>query len=148
MLVRAGERLDLFKRNVIHFIFSESMERRAERIYEFGGTLTLKIVDPHDLILMKCATEREKDRDDIRSIIESSKIEWDLIIDEMRNQLRLGARKIDVFGFLDTLDHLKRQMKVKIPGDLHKRCWSLLKTAESSKKTNSQPKSKLKKKNK
>src|SRR3989344_8231120 len=71
-MVRLGdERFDLFVLEVIDFIFSESMKQRAEQIHQFGDNLILKIANPHDIILMKCATDRIKDKDDTRKIINS-----------------------------------------------------------------------------
>src|SRR3989344_3460830 len=68
------ERFDLFVIEVIDFIFSPTMRKRAEQIHQFGDKLILKIADPHDIILMKCATDRLKDKDDARKIINLTKI--------------------------------------------------------------------------
>ena len=70
------ERFDLFINDVIDFVFSDNMQKRAEQIHQFGDTLVLRIANPHDMILMKCATDRQKDADDARRIIERTKIDW------------------------------------------------------------------------
>ena len=81
------ERFDLFVVEVVDFIFSENMKQRTEQTHQFGETLILKIANPHDIILMKCATDRLKDKDDARRIINSTKINWDTIIGEAKNQM-------------------------------------------------------------
>ncbi len=108
------ERFDLFVVQVIDFIFSDNMQKRAEQIHQFGGNLILKIANPHDIILMKCATDRLKDKDDARNIINATKINWDIMIEEAKKQIELGKERaaFDLGGFLEDL---KNQMKVDIP---------------------------------
>ena len=57
---------------------------------------------------MKCATDRIKDKDDARKIINSTKIEWDIIIEEAKNQTTLGKERavFDLTGFLEDLRKL------------------------------------------
>ena len=74
-----AERFNLFNYHVISFFFSENMQRRAENTYEFGDKLVLKIADIHDLIIMKCATDRQRDAEDVKTIIEMNKINWRII---------------------------------------------------------------------
>lgn len=113
------ERFDLFVEDVIDFVFSENMKKRAETIHQFNKNLILKIADPHDIILMKCATERIKDKDDVRKIINSTniKINWKLIIEEAKNQIRLGKERA-VFDLWCFLSGLKKELKVDIPKDV------------------------------
>ena len=74
MLKLDDERFDLFVVEVIDFIFSEAMKQRAEQTHQFGEKLILKIANPHDIILMKCATDRLKDKDDARTMINAKKL--------------------------------------------------------------------------
>src|SRR3989344_3643053 len=127
MLVRGKEReerFDLFVKEVIHFIFSEEMMKRATATYEFDVNLILKIADPHDLILMKCATDRLKDKDDVRDIINKTKIDWEIIINEALNQIKLGKERAiwDLTAFVDDIIKLK----VNIPSDVQQRLFKLL----------------------
>lgn len=116
MLKLNDVRFDLFVDDVIDFIFSEDMKKRAETIHQFNKNLILKIADPHDIILMKCATERIKDKDDARKIINSTniKINWDLIIKEAKNQILLGKERA-VFDLCCFLTDLKKDLKVNVP---------------------------------
>ncbi len=114
MLSLNDERFDLFVVNVIDFIFSEGMMERASQIRQFGDNLILKIADPHDIILMKCATDRLKDKDDARRIINSITISWDTIITETKKQIALG-KEMAAFELGEFLEYLKTKMKVDIP---------------------------------
>ena len=111
------ERFDLFVVNVIDFIFSENMQKRAESIHQFGENLILKIADPHDIILMKCATDRLKDKDDARKIIGLGKIRWRVLVEEAKKQIELGKERaaFDLGGFLE---ELKDKMNIKIPQEV------------------------------
>ena len=111
------ERFDLFVIEVIDFIFSENMRQRAEQIHQFGDNLILKIANPHDIILMKCATDRIKDKDDARRIINSIKINWDIIIDEAKKQIELGKDRA-AFDLGCFLEDLKTKMNLNIPQEV------------------------------
>lgn len=117
MFTLGKERFDLFVGDVIDFVFSKQMQERAAATHQFEKTLMLKIADPHDIILMKCATDRLKDKDDARKIIESRPITWNILIEEAKNQVILG-RETAVFDLGDFLEHLKNQMQVTIPTDV------------------------------
>ena len=120
------ERFDLFVVNVIDFIFSENMQKRAESIHQFGENLILKIADPHDIILMKCATDRLKDKDDARKIIGLGKIKWELLIEEAKKQIELGKERaaFDLGGFLE---ELKDKMNVEIPQEVLDELYEIVK---------------------
>lgn len=120
-----NERFDLFVVDVIDFIFSKEMQNRANATHQFGDTLYLKIADPHDIILMKCATDRLKDKDDARKIIESRPITWKILIDEAQNQVALGRERA-LFDLGDFLEHLKREMKVAVPQEVLDTLFSLV----------------------
>ncbi|MEK6961208.1 MAG: DUF6036 family nucleotidyltransferase [Nanoarchaeota archaeon] len=126
MLTRGDERLDLFVRDVIDFTFSKNMQQRAADTHQFGDKLTLKIANIHDLILMKCATSRLKDKDDVRSIILSRNIDWNIIIKEAQNQVILG-RPEAIFNLGEFLEALQQDLKEKIPDTVINQLWELVK---------------------
>src|SRR3989339_2177532 len=111
------ERFDLFVVEVIDFIFSENMQKRAEQIHQFENNLILKIANPHDIILMKCATDRLKDKDDAMKIINSVKIDWKILIQEAKKQIELGKERA-AFDLGYFLEDLKRNFKVNIPQEV------------------------------
>jgi hypothetical protein len=136
MLKINDERFDLFVNEVIDFIFSDKMKERAKQMHQFGDNLILKIANPHDIILMKCATERIKDKDDARSIIENTDIDWDIIIGEAKNQIRLGKERaaFDLGGFLEDL---AKELKEKIPKKVLDELYEIVKEqAEKKQKEN------------
>jgi len=90
-MVKLGEsRLDLFLPKVMNTIFSEEMVKRAANSHAFSDKLTIKIADPGDILIMKCATERIKDRDDVKRMSEITSLNWDAIVSEAKNQIALG----------------------------------------------------------
>lgn len=117
MLKLNDERFDLFVVNVIDFVFSENMQKRAGSMHQFGENLMLKIADPHDIILMKCATDRLKDKDDARKIIALGKIKWELLVEEAKKQIGLGKDKA-AFELGYFLEELKNKMDVEIPQEI------------------------------
>lgn len=117
ILTLNNERFDLFVVNVIDFVFSENMQKRAESIHQFGENFILKIADPHDIILMKCATDRLKDKDDARKIINLGKIKWELLVEEAKKQIELGKDKA-AFELGCFLEELKNKMNVEIPQEI------------------------------
>ena len=121
MLTRGDERLDLFVRDVIDFTFSKNMQQRAADTHQFGDKLTLKIANIQDLILMKCATSRLKDKDDVRSIILSRNIDWNIIIKEAQNQVILG-RPEAIFNLGEFLEALQQDLKEKSQTQLSINC--------------------------
>lgn len=126
MLKLDNERFDLFVGDVIDFVFSEDMKKRAVDMHQFEDKLLLKIADPHDLILMKCATDRQKDADDARRIIERTKIDWNVIILEAQNQVKLGKEKA-VFDIGCFLEKLKNELKVNVPQEVLDRLFKIVK---------------------
>src|SRR3989344_2922020 len=127
------ERFDLFVIEVVDFIFSENMQKRAEQIHQFETNLILKIANPHDIILMKCATDRVKDKDDARKIINSTKINWDIVIDEAKKQIELGKdRAVFDLGFF--LEELKTKMNIDIPQEVLDKLFELVERQAKEKK--------------
>ncbi|MBU2638957.1 MAG: hypothetical protein KJ955_08345 [Nanoarchaeota archaeon] len=124
-MVKAGEaRIDLFLNDVILFSFSESMRQRAKKAYQFGDNLLLKAADLHDIILLKCATDREKDMIDAVSIIKNTKIDWNIIIKEAENQMKLG-KDIALLELGDFFDRINSKESI-VPKDVTDRIYSLV----------------------
>lgn len=126
MFKLGDERFDLFVAEVIDFIFSEGMHKRAEQIHQFENTLILKIANPHDIILMKCATDRLKDKDDARKIINSVKIDWNIIINEAKKQIELGKERA-AFDLGCFLEYLKTKMNANIPQEVLDKLFEIVK---------------------
>ena len=124
MLKFGDSRLDLFVNEVIDFLFSKQMQERAEKIRQFEKNLILKVADVHDIIVMKCAAGRAKDIDDARAIIEKNVINFDILVQEAKNQLSLGKERaiLEVGTFLEKL----QKLKLDIPNGILDKLWDLL----------------------
>ena len=116
MVGKEGERVDLFFKEIITFKMSNSIVKRVTETHEFNNLL-VKVVSPEDIILLKCATEREKDRFDALSLIEKFNINWQIIIDEAVNQTKLESYLFPVYLY-DFLEELKEDFKADIPRDV------------------------------
>lgn len=132
MLKFGDARLDLFVNEVIDFSFSKTMQSRAKVIRQFDKNLILKIADVHDIILMKCATDRIKDIDDVRAIIENKKIDFDILINEAEIQLSFGKERaiLELGTFLEKL----QKIGIKIPKEILDKLWDLLEKQIKSKR--------------
>lgn len=119
-------RLDLFVRDVIDFVFSKTMEGRARQIHQFGKNLILKIADVHDIIIMKCATRRLKDKDDIIKIFENYEIDWDIFVKEIQEQVRLGKVSA-ILNLGNLLEDLRKKQGIDVPNGILEELWGLLK---------------------
>ncbi|MFA5019822.1 MAG: DUF6036 family nucleotidyltransferase [Candidatus Pacearchaeota archaeon] len=126
MLTLGDERFDLFVDEVVDFVFSENIRKRAKQLHQFGDNFLLKIADFHDIFVMKCATNRPKDMIDANSIITNTKINWDLIINEAKVQKEL-KRETAILDLGYFLEELEVKFKVKIPKAILDNLWKLLK---------------------
>lgn len=132
-------RFDLFVVQVVDFGFSTTMQQRATQIREFGETLILKVAHPYDLIIMKCATDRIKDKDDGRKIIESWEVQWKVLLEEIQIQIALGKERA-AFELGCFLEDLKYRMKVKeIPKEVLDELFEKVKKQVEEKQKRSKP---------
>jgi len=125
MLTLGDERFDLFMGDVVYFRFSENMQKRASMLNEFGENFLLKIANPLDIFLMKCATDRLKDLDDAKNILTKAKIDWDILIEEANYQFKIG-KKAAIFELGYFLEKLEKKFKLNIPKKVQDELWSLL----------------------
>jgi hypothetical protein len=133
MFSLGDERFDLFVNEVIDFIFSEEMQKRVKQTHQFEGNLILKVANPNDIILMKCATDRLKDLDDANNIIRNFTVDWDLIYKEAQNQKGLGKeRAIFELGYF--FEKLEKKFKMQVPKKIKKELWNALEEEAESKK--------------
>ncbi len=128
-----AERFDLFNYEVISFFFSKHMQDRSASTYEYNSKLILKIADVHDLIMMKCATDRQKDAEDVQNIVGTQKIDWKIVIEEAKHQVELGKNGA-IFELGEFLEKLKNQLKVNIPQEVLNEIFEIVsKTAQDKK---------------
>ncbi len=114
MFTLGDGRFDLFVDNIVDFVFSDNMKKRAKQIRQFSDNLIIKVADVHDLVLMKCATDRLKDKDDVMSILKNTDINFDIIIKEAKDQVKLG-RELASFELGYFLKEIRKVDKKLIP---------------------------------
>ena len=112
MFTRGDERFDIFLKNVFQTTFREEMKKRffARHDYTMGkNTLTVFVLSKEDLIFLKSITRREKDFDDIITIVQrESNVNWNLIIEEALWQSKHG----DGWAILDLEETMQRLKKI------------------------------------
>lgn len=134
MFTLGVERFDLFVDNIVDFVFSDNMKRRAKQIRQFSDNLIIKVADVHDLILMKCATDRLKDKDDVMSILKNTNINFDIIIKEVKDQVKLG-RELASFELGYFLKEIRKVDKKLVPMTVLDKLFNFVKEqAEEQKK--------------
>ena len=134
IMIKVGDaRLDLFLEEVINFQFSDEMVKRAKQIHQFGKNLIIKIADVNDIILMKCATNRLKDEEDIIEIFKNNEVDWNILIQEAENQVILGKETaiLELGNFFEKM-HNKR--KIIPPKWFLDKLWIMLKKQVNKKK--------------
>lgn len=116
MMEGKDTRFDLFLNEVICFKISETIMSRVKEVHEFANFI-VRLASPEDIILLKCATERQKDRQDAVSLMDKFNIDWSIILQESITQTNIGGDVFPVFLF-DFLYELKEDFKVDIPKDI------------------------------
>ncbi|MBU0930351.1 MAG: hypothetical protein KJ623_04755 [Nanoarchaeota archaeon] len=136
MMINLGNsRFDLFLMDVIDFTFSPSMQERAEQVHHFGKNLIIRIADKHDIILMKCATNRARDEEDIINIVKISDINWNILIEEAKKQVKLG-RETAFLEMGELIEKLISKYKLNISKKIGDKFYTLLKEQAEKKKKN------------
>ena len=116
---------DLFLNKIISSVFSDGMKKRATQTHEFGGNLVIKVSDPNDILIMKSATSREKDSEDIAAIVNLSHIDWSIVVEEAKEQVRLG-NETAILGLGEKLEKLAKRKLIAVPKDILDKLWKLL----------------------
>ncbi len=118
-------RFDMFMNKIITSNFSDAMKERAKQTHEFGN-LIVKVADSNDLLIMKSVTSREKDIDDIVTISNKSRINWEVILEEAKEQVRLG-NETAILGLGKKLEKLINQKLISVPKPITDALWKLFK---------------------
>jgi hypothetical protein len=123
MLTLNNCRFDLFMNKIITSTFSDSMKERAEHTHEFGN-LIIKVATPSDILIMKSVTARDKDNDDIIAIINKTKLDWNVVIEEAKEQVKLGNEKA-ILGLGEKLEKLVSSKAINVPQEVSDKLWDL-----------------------
>ena len=94
---------------------------------------------------MKSATSRIKDLDDIITIVKKDKINWEIIIEEAKEQINLGNNNF-VLSLGEKLEKLNNQKEIAISTPIPKtvldQLWKLLKKQVKNKNKDKKPREK------
>lgn len=89
----SGGRFDLFVGKIFQTLLSPKMKEELYAVHEFRGKhlLTVKVLGIEFIVLLKAVTERDKDFEDILTIVKKTKnFNWQYLIDEVLWQYRHG----------------------------------------------------------
>ncbi len=85
-----GRRVDLFESRVCSKLrFSDNMAARSVMRFS-AGNVNLNTCAPEDILIFKTITERPGDAVDCESILKGTRVHWDLVLEEIRDQIREG----------------------------------------------------------
>ena len=88
-------RFDLFVKKIFHTVISPKMKEDIFAVHEFRGRhkLAVNVLRKEHLVLLKGVTERDKDFEDILTIIRKDKdFDWQYFIDEVIWQFNHGDK--------------------------------------------------------
>jgi hypothetical protein len=109
MFKRENSRFDLFVKKIFRTQLSPKMKEDLYAVHEFKGKHNLKInvLTKEYIVLLKAITERDKDFEDILTIISKEKnFDWQYVVDEAVWQHKHG----DSWILID-LDKVMRELK-------------------------------------
>lgn len=89
MYSRGDERFDIFLKSIFSIKLTENMKNKIFARHDFidKNTLYVNVLSKEDIIFLKSATEREKDFEDILTIINMERtIDWDYIMQNAISQ--------------------------------------------------------------
>lgn len=115
MFSRGEERFDIFLKQVFQTRLSEKMKERVYGVLDYAATdntIRVFILGKHDIILMKSITQRERDFEDILTIVNVDEIDWGIIVDEAIWQAEHGDKWI-ILDLEETLKQLKKHTFIK-----------------------------------
>ena len=110
MYKREESRFDLFVKQIFKTILSPKMKEDLFAVHEFKGkaTLTVKVLRKEFIVLLKAITERDKDFEDILTLLQKDKyFDWDYLLDEVIWQSQHG----DSWVLLDMEETMKELQK-------------------------------------
>lgn len=119
-------RIDLFLFKIISSHFSAGMQKRATQIHEFASNLIIKVADPNDILIMKSVTSRDKDLEDIISIVNTSRVNWDIIVKEAEEQVKIG-NETAILDLGEKIERLANRKAITVPKSVTDAIWKLFK---------------------
>jgi len=118
---REDFRIDLFEKEVCKkFSLSKEMIKRAEKAIELNQ-VTVFLCSNEDILLFKTMTERPGDIDDCISIATKQNLNWNIILDELKRQIKQSKQDVWITWVGERLDLLaERGIDIPIMNKLDK----------------------------
>ena len=109
-----GRRVDLFESRVCSKLrFSDNMATRSVRRFS-AGHVNLSTCAPEDILIFKTITERPGDAVDCESILKGTRVRWDLVLEEIRDQIDEG-KEVWITWIADGMYALAQRSGYEIP---------------------------------
>lgn len=121
-IFQKGEfRIDLFEKEICgKVVFSENMAKRAERALELSK-INIFLCSNEDILLFKTMTEREGDLTDCISIATTQDPDWNIILEELKNQIKQTKQDVWITWVGERLDILvERGLNIPIMKEIDK----------------------------
>ena len=114
MLTRGDERFDIFLGNIIGIKIPSAMTKEYYAKLDFvkKNTLTIKAMKKEDIFLMKSATNRERDFDDMLTIERKDELNWEYIID-IALEIRKSGNSWMVHDLEEKMQELKKHVRIE-----------------------------------
>jgi len=88
---RTGVRFDLYAGRVGAALLSPGMKGRS-RLVASPGWVDLRVLSVEDVVLLKLAAGREKDRDDLTLALRLRRVDWEIVASELDWQVANSSR--------------------------------------------------------
>ncbi len=114
MLTRGDERFDIFLGSIIGSKISSSMTEKHFAKLDFvkKNTLTIKVMKKEDIFVLKAATSREKDFDDMLTIVKKDNLDWNYMI-SIALEIRKNGNSWMVHDLEEKMQELKKHVRIE-----------------------------------
>ena len=115
MFKRDDSRFDLFVKQIFKTLLSDKIKQDLFAVHEFKGkaTLIVKVVRTEFIVLLKAVTDRDKDFEDILTIVQRDKhFDWQYLVDEVIWQYRHGDSWV-LLDMEETIKELKKYVFIE-----------------------------------
>lgn len=121
IFIQEDFRIDLFHKLACKgFQLTDTMKKRALKIVELKH-LMVSLCSNEDVFLFKTFTEREADITDCLSLAQKKKIDWNIILEEVKRQIKKSGNKVWITWVGERLDILEeRDLEIPIMKEINK----------------------------
>lgn len=114
IFTRGDERFDIFLGNIIGISIPTKMTKEYYARLDFvkKSTLTLNVMKKEDIFIMKSATNRERDFDDMLTIAKKDELNWEYIIDIIL-EIRKRGNSWMVHDLEEKMQELKKSVRIE-----------------------------------